>query len=772
MGALKQVVGPAGLLGSMRDQRVVLGLFTATIFLSACLLFGVQPMFAKMVLPKLGGSPSVWAVSMCFFQAVLLGGYLYAHALNRRLGPEHAILTHLAILTVACLALPIALPEMADQPPEGNTYLWLVGVLALGVGLPFFAVSANAPLLQSWFGRTGHPHAADPYFLYGASNLGSLLALLSYPVLLEPFLGLAEQSFVWTVGYIFLAAGISVCGLTMIRAVRASAAVLEDVPTDAHVTDQSSNPPATLTWTSRAVWIALAFVPSGLLVAFTTFLTTDIASAPFLWVIPLAAFLGTFPMTFRDTPLIPHDKLVKHLPLFVGLTIVATASSTPVTWKLALISSAVAFGMITLVCHRELYMRRPPAAQLTEFYLWMSFGGVLGGMFAAILAPQLFTSVFEFPLLMAAALLLRPQILSGNNDKRHWRQAGLIALGAFVVLCLVNLTLGALGVELHPLARLAVCAAMLLVLLAISSFPVAQLGVVASMLFAVVMIPEGIGTLHQVRSFFGVHRVFEPPAKDRRMLFHGMTMHGYERVIDASGNRVEMPVPASYYAPQGPMAKGVEVARQATQQSRGDRPLRVGIVGLGAGSMACHKKTGESWRYFEIDQSVVDIARNEKLFRFLSACDPKADIVVGDARLTLIHEPAQGFDYLVIDAFSSDAIPTHLLTAEALQLYFDKLGENGLLAIHLSNRHLDLPPVVAAGLSKVPGVEAVLVRDIREKSTMEHSSSIVMLASRNPMALQEPAAWHGAGKPQTAGVKHWTDDYSDVLSTLLRKSFQ
>ena len=370
-----------------RGTTAVLAAFAVTLFVSALLLFSVQPMFARMVLPQLGGSPSVWAVSMCFFQAALLAGYCYAHALNRLLPARLAPLVHLCVLGAAVMALPIGLPVAWSEPPTGDAYFWLIGLLVAGVGLPFFAVSANAPLLQAWFARSGHPHAADPYFLYGASNLGSLIALLSYPVLLEPFAGLKTQAGMWTAGFIVLGLMIATCGALSVGrdTNEAAAAPVED--------DTKADRP---TWARRAGWVCLAFVPSGLLVAFTSYVTTDIASAPFLWVVPLAMFLGTFILVFRDPPLVSHRLMLMLQPVVTTVVLFAIAMTGSQGWMMTAVGGTLAFFVTTMVCHKELYDLRPSSRHVTEFYLWMSFGGVLGGIFAALLAPQLFNSTGSF----------------------------------------------------------------------------------------------------------------------------------------------------------------------------------------------------------------------------------------------------------------------------------------------------------------------------------------------------------------------------------------
>ena len=742
----------------LAGERLTLILFTATIFLSATLLFAVQPMFAKMVLPTLGGSPSVWAVSMCFFQAVLLGGYCYAHLLNRYLGARVGLAVHMAVLAAAAVALPVALPAFAHEPPAGNTYFWLIAVLGAGVGLPFFAVSANSPLLQAWFARSGHPHAADPYFLYAASNIGSLLALLSYPIVIEPALGVTAQGTVWAAGFAVLCAAIVASGLSVMgRSECSSQRGVTEIPAEAT---------AAITWQMRSSWIALSFIPSAILVAFTTFLTTDIASAPFLWVLPLSFFLLTFVMVFRDVPVISHEALIGRQPLAAALAIFGTASVSGSNWYIGLGGGLAAFILTSLICHRELYLRRPAAANLTEFYLWMSFGGVLGGMFSALLAPQLFTSIFEFPLIVALGLLVRPAVIKAwTSDRSDLTNAALMIGGGIAVLVAIDQAIAHGVFGGHFKLRIGVIGALIGVMMVFRNRVLLELSAFVLMLAAAAILPEGGGSITTMRSFFGVHRVVDTPDGTFRLLMHGTTTHGARRLLLDDGKPMTAIVPATYYHPQSPMAHSVELARK---HKSSEGTFRAGIVGLGAGAMACASRSGETWRYYEIDQAVVDIARDPAQFGFLSHCQPQADIVVGDARLTLGAEAAQSFDYLLIDAFSSDAIPTHLMTAEAFSLYLDKLRSNGLLALHISNRHVDLAPIIAAGLEKLPEYHAVLVADRPVNPGYDAAPSRVILVSRNPEALADAMGWAGAEHLQSSGVAAWTDDYSNILAALMR----
>lgn len=746
--------------GKERTSSGLLWLFSATLFLSALLLFSVQPMFAKLVLPKLGGSPSVWAVSMCFFQVVLLGGYCYAHAVNRYVSGRHAPMLHVGLLSLAALTLPIGLVAGWSEPPAGDAYLWLIGALALGVGLPFFAVSANAPLLQAWFARTGHPHANDPYFLYGASNLGSLIALLGYPFLLEPAAGLVTQGRVWTAGFVALALAIAVCGAVMVSRQNAAS---QEAPSAAPAHGVSAKP----TTAQRLSWIGLAAVPSGLLVAFSSYVTTDIASAPFLWVIPLAIFLLTFILVFKETPLIRHDWLLAVQPVLVAVVLFGLSEPGDKGWMLAAVAGTAAFFVTTMVAHRELFERRPAAEHLTEFYLLMSLGGALGGMFAALLAPKLFNVIWEFPLLLLLGMACRPGVFSAKLDRPDWlRLAALVGVG-LVVIAGLGVTLSQGTIMTAKLPR-----TLLVMLLGLASvlamrMPVQQFAYAILMGAAIYCLPSAMNRGDAERSFFGVHRVAQSLDRQMQVLWHGTTIHGAQRLVDAQGKAVAEPLPATYYYPEGPMARGVDVARAAVGKANGG--LSVGIVGLGAGSMACYSRDNETWRYFEIDPVVVKIASDPSRFTFLSRCQGKGKIVVGDARLTLVKEPTAGFDYLIVDAFSSDSVPVHLMTVEALQLYLEKLSPNGILALHVSNRHLDLVDVLGAAVARLPGVKAVLTEDRVRSLTFDKAGSRVVFLTRSDASMAEIEKLPYAREMPAPTLAAWTDDYSDVLGAIFKQ---
>ncbi|MEM1307211.1 MAG: fused MFS/spermidine synthase, partial [Pseudomonadota bacterium] len=752
-------LNPADWLAAQASRRAGLYAFAGTLLLSAALLFSVQPIFAKMVLPHLGGSPSVWAVAMCFFQAALLAGYCYAHALNRFAPLRFAPIIHLTVCVIAVFALPFGLPAFADEPPSGNMYFWLIAVLTVGVGLPFFAVSANAPLLQAWFARSGHPHAHDPYFLYGASNLGSLTSLLAYPFLIEPLIGVEAQRAVWATGFVTLIVAIAVCGLL----IAAHLANSDDAPAEPskQATPDAPNADAgasTVTAEDRIGWIALAFIPSALLVAFTTHVTTDIASAPFLWVIPLATFLATFVIVFRDTSLIPHAPVLRLHPLIAATAMLTIVAPAVIATPVAGVIGFAAFVITTLVCHRALYERRPRAADLTEFYLYMSLGGVLGGMFAAIIAPQVFTSVVEYPLLVLAGLLARPGAMAALRANTLFRAAAIPAAvaAALAVALIASGLVSKFTVELLAVAALlCVAAAVYVDRIGISRLASATIASIA------VFLSAGLVAVDQYteRSFFGVSRVTMSEDGQFRRLVHGSTLHGSERVFDENGKPVTNAPPTTYFHPGSPLARGFDAARE-TQQ----RPIDIAIIGLGAGSLACYVQPEDRATFFEIDPVIDHIARNPAHFTYLSRCAKGAKTVLGDARLTISKSDVGPFDYLVIDAFSSDAVPAHLLSAEAIQLYLDRLTPNGLIAMHISNRHLELESVVAATAKQVGGIHTVYAEPFLTRLTENGRPSEVIFLTRDKATADRINAWYDTRPANPRNTSPWTDDYADLLS--------
>lgn len=739
--------------------------FTVTAFLSALLLFALQPMFAKMVLPVLGGSPSVWAVALCFFQAALLAGYCYAHLLIAWLPVRWTGLVHLAVSAAAALALPVALPAAWGEPPVGEPYVWQIGLFAVAIGAPFVAVAANAPLLQSWFAASGHRDARDPYFLYAASNLGSLVALLAYPFVLEPWLGLSVLSRAWTIGYAVL-----VLSVAAAFAMVARRAVPPQPPlsTPAGVPD-AAPPDLAPTWSRRAGWVGLAFVPSALLTAFTTHVATDVASAPLLWVLPLSLYLLTFVLVFRPWPMAIKPALLQaHLATIVAALLVLSQTRLE-SWFLASAAGVAAFFTSALVAHRQLYDTRPAAAHLTEFYLLMALGGALGGLAAGLLAPKVFSEVFEYPLLIALSAACRPGALRPRTDwSREILVVWLIVAGGVLAVYWIPWAVSAGYLPSGDWGATPLVAALLasVAVLAIRH-PTRQLAAVLMMVLAVVWLPSSVRRGDATRSFFGVYRVMTSDDGNYNILIHGTTLHGAQRIRDADGHPVSDISPATYYHSGSPMAQSVVITRE--QLDAAGRKGRYGVVGLGTGSLGCHAAEGEHWRFFEIDPAVIAIASNPQQFSFLSNCQPNPDIVIGDARLMLAKEADKSFDLIIVDAFSSDAIPVHLMTAEALKLYMAKLTDNGVALLHISNRYLDLEAVLEATTPVVPGLHGIIVSDDVSDGGYAATTSTVALFAKSEAALEPFRAMDGLIELRPPRLRPWTDDASDILGPFLAR---
>lgn len=752
-------IGPATREGAEAERAWgTLGIFTATTFLSAFLLFLIQPMFAKMVLPLLGGSPSVWAVALLFFQGALLLGYGYAHLLVRHVPAASTGFVHLALSALAFLFLPVAIPSGWSEPPPGDAYLWQLGLFAIAIGIPFMAVSANAPLLQAWFARAGHKQSADPYFLYAASNLGSFIALLGYPFVFEPAFGLRALAIVWTAGFAALVLALAVCFMRMRNG---SPLAAEAVGSGADMA-----PAIGLNWTGRAEWVGLAFVPAALLTAFTNHIATDVASAPLVWVVPLALYLMTFVIVFRERALIPRPILLVVHAAAVILALLQLAQTEKETWFYAAGYGVAAFVAATLVAHRTLYEARPDARHLTEFYMWMSAGGVLGGVFAALLAPRIFSEVFEYPLLLALSFACRPGAMDLASRSR-WAWPGMVALVAVGWLAITYGPQFAFdyGVRFGGWGTTAGIAAIFaLVAVALWRSPPHMLIAVLGMYLTVVLLPSGVHRGAAERSYFGVYRVIQSSDGQFNVLQHGTTLHGAQRIRDQDGNTVADITPATYYHPESPMAESIKLMKLA--KSLDGEKGNFGVIGLGAGSLACYSSPGETWRFFEIDPVVVRIAKSRN-FTFLSNCQPDADVVLGDARLTFAKEEDQSYDLVVVDAFSSDAVPVHMMTAEALEIYASKLKEGGVAVLHTSNRYLDLEQVVSATLP-ILGVKLypLVIEDYEDEGYVKTGSTVILIG-KDRATIDRFRTIKGSRDIYVGTVRPWTDDFSDILGPFM-----
>lgn len=727
----------AEVIVSRQWRGMLVLLFTATIFTSALLLFFVQPLYTRMVLPQIGGAAAVWTTAMLFFQTVLIGGYLYAHLLDRHLPVKAQIAVHVGLVLLALTALPLAVPGNWSYDPGKPVVTQTLWLYALGVGLPFAVLSANAPLIQSWYRRSGGPSADDPYFLYAASNLGSLVALLAFPLVAEPLFGVTAISDGWSVGFVLLGPMLLLSGLAARGpAISAPRPSIKATPRMAGLRPRQ-----------LGLWAFLAFVPSSLMLCVTTRISTDLGSFPLVWVIPLALYLLTFVLVFSTRSPSTSGRLRLVLPFaLIGLIY---ACFLPTGTLAGFAGMLLAFFVVALMAHRLLFEARPDAADLTVFYLTMSIGGALGGVFNSIVAPLAFDRLSEYPVTVALAALF---LLSGRSRNLP-REMGLgIVLSMILLLPMLDLLPFQAGVSVEW--RVAGVLALLAVAY-VALYRQRLVTVVAAV--CVIGIWGQFGRAAAVledRSFFGLH--FVKDEAELRRYSNGTTIHGAQLLAELG----QRPTPLYYYHPNGPLAQvfATEAAAKADA---------VGVIGLGVGAMSCYRRPGQDWHFYEIDQKVVDIALDPALFDFMTRCGQGVKLHLGDARIVMQGQTNQKFDILVVDAYSSDAIPVHLATVEAVQLYLDRLEEDGILLFHISNRFYDLS-LPLAGLAKELGLEArirVRTHDEVQPGTGDVPSSVVALA-RTKAALSEigqDLRWIPLAEPR---IPVWTDDHADLLSAL------
>jgi hypothetical protein len=710
--------------------------------LNALLIFWVQPLFAKMVLPLLGGSPSVWTTCMLFFQAALLAGYAYGHAAIRALGIRRHALVHGILVWVPLLLLPIVVNQQTaaatDQP-----IAWLLQTMGASVGLPFVVLASTAPLLQRWYSSLDN-RSSDPYWLYSASNVGSFAALLAFPILFEPAIPLGRQTAIWKIGYAIVAALLTVCAVSMLRQASLSHARQDDADT------QTAEP---VTAGTRLRWLALSFAPSTLMLGVTTYLSTDVAPVPLLWVLPLACYLLTFIVAFGWYSDAMHTNVRRLLPSALLPLVLLIVSGAPAPLWIAIVIHVLGFTVLAMLCHGELASDRPGVQHLTEFYLWLAAGGVLGGVFNTLVAPQVFTSVAEYPLAIAFAALVcvpKTQFRDAVASPRSLMRPAFAAVLATVLL--VGARLG--GIAKFP--TMAFLGAPALIFWSgakhnTARFSVGVVGLLAALAVGNAIAPAGGGqTLYADRTFFGVYRVRTDPARHFVSLVHGTTTHGRQVIGDTD------PEPLTYFHRKSPIGQVFETL--------GANASSVGVIGLGTGTLAAYAQPGSRWTFYEIDGAVERIARDGRFFHYLEHCGAQCSVVLGDARLTLAASHA-AHDILVLDAFSSDAIPIHLLTTEALRTYETRLSANGVLAFHISNRHIKLAPVIAR-LARERGLTAMtrLDRGVDSKNGFEASEWVVM--ARGPERLQRLAA-DARWTPLVADARPaWTDDFSNIWTEL------
>lgn len=766
--------------------------FATTVLLSAILLFVMEPMVGKMLLPALGGSPAVWNACLMFFQAALLAGYAYAHAITRwdarrllsplrglrsragqdpglacratdrrpfrantagtpsTLSARRSIVMHSILLVLPIAVLPIALPRGEAPAADAAPIAWLLGQLATGAGLPFFVLAATSPLLQRWLACTRHAAGRDPYFLYAASNAGSLAALLSYPLLIEPMLTLRQQSVAWAGGYGATAALLGLCAAATWRAGAAAAG-------PANADGDALRTP----WSERITWMVYAFVPSSLVLGVTAHLTTNLAAMPLLWVIPLALYLLTFVLVFARRPPMSHETMTKLMPfVLVPAAPLFFATIPGLEWRSLFVHLAM-FFVAAMVCHGELARRRPETRRLTEYYVWVAVGGLLGGAFNTLAAPLVFRDTLEYPLAMCAACLLRPR--AGTTATRTTRMLDAViplAIAAGAVALVLALRATSLRGTWGGLAIVfaATAAACLL-----SHRRPIRLGLT----YAAALLAMGLYTrldegrrLHSERNFFGVKRVVASEDGRLRWLYHGTTAHGVQG-SDATGSRE----PLAYYHRGGPFGD-VMAAVGSTGAVRD-----VAVVGLGVGALACYLEP--DWRcvFYEIDPGVARIASDPRYFTYLTSARGAWSIALGDGRVMLGRERDRRFGLIVLDAYSSDAIPTHLLSREAVQLYLSRLADGGLVAFHITNRFFDLEPVLgnlahSLGLSCLTRNETTEELGAAAQAEGKLTAQVVVLARRPDDfgPLRTNKRWQPARIVR--GEALWTDQYCNLLQRL------
>jgi len=780
----------------------VLIVFAVSIFVSAALLFLVQPMSGKFLLPLLGGAPSVWNACMVFFQAVLLLGYGYSHVLTTRLSSKFQALVHGGLLVVAGLSIATLAVPIDVGSPTGDPTVWLIKTLLITIGLPFLAVSTTGPLLQRWFSRTTHRAARDPYFLNAASNFGSVIGLLAYPFLIEPSLSRNAQARLWGVGFAAFGLAVLACAWLLLRheapAARGAPGVEPGGAPGAGVASDAGA--GGVTWRRRGWWVLLAFVPSSLMLGVTQHVSTDIAPIPLMWIVPLLIYLITFIVAFAPRVRLSARAYGRALPyaaIAAALTLLISARE-PVLVLIAL--HVGLFALAAMMCHKRLADDRPDPSRLTEFYLMMSVGGVLGGIFNALIAPNLFDSIVEYPLVIGLACLLRPQTAVADARaslaakpspaRPAWRGWVVPALAGVLLFASVLIIEWAFGAGWVHETRVVKALQALVGPEVMTRRVVTHLAAAIPLIACVFLLPRGgnrrwglgmlgaltasaLGggsgtTLLQERGFFGVVRISANESGTWHTMSHGTTLHGVQ-----SREPTLSKIPTSYYHPTGPIGDVMKL--RATQ----GRVRRGGFIGLGAGSMAAYILPGARFDFYDIDPMVVALAKDPRYFTYLSDAKAKGDneiaFSVGDGRINLEAEVEDGtYDVIVLDAFTSDAIPIHLVTKEAIELYFRKLQPDGIVAIHISNRYFDLSPVLARLASEV-GAFAIGRQDTEladdAKGQGKLGSIWVAMARTKAVLNNIPnrALWirledRSSYLNEAGKYPLWTDDYSNPLS--------
>lgn len=766
-------------------------LFSLTLLVSSFLLFMVQPMIGRMLLPSLGGTPAVWNGCVLFFQTVLLAGYAWAHYGPPRLGTRTHLIIHLCLLAIVTLLLPMQLMTGWAVSDTAHPLIWLMGQLTLCVGLPFFVISSSAPLLQRWFTESDpESDASEPWFLYAVSNVGSISALLLYPFVFERIMGLTQQGWFWTIGFSLLCLLFACCAAQTLRSNRLTRSRGERRRAGEAI--ESAKP---LTWNQRLTYIALAAIPSSLMLGVTTIVSTEVGSFPLMWSIPLTLYLLTFVFVFANRQVIPHRWMVRLMPMMLLLMAFYGLSDMGQYPLVSLIAQFGTFFVVAMVCHGELALKKPDVSQLTEYFLMMSIGGVCGGLLNSIIAPLAFDRIVEYPLMLIAACLLMPQLkglkhLANRNSAFVWptwdsiresfrQRVWLVPVAVLAWVLIVDAASSFIGLNVNSYRMIALIVVPLVLAYTQMDRPrvfAACFAVIALLIPSMRMQSEIIDI---ERGFFGVNEVTVDRDREFRTLINGITVHGKQRVDQT--NSTQMPDPLMYYHRDGSIGEVFAL--------HGDDQQEIAVVGLGVGSVAAYSQPGQTLDFFEIDPTVIRIASNPEYFNFLSSARGEVNLILGDARLQLdqrrehagpmrnvafsandfTDHTRKKYGMIILDAFGSDSVPVHLMTAEAFQLYFDLLEEDGLLVVHISNKFIDFVPILAAASENL-NLHAIHKRDAPDAAAQKtgHQPSHYAVLSRHQNPVNEfrrlNTGW------QTLTSEHplfWTDEHANVLDAMI-----